>query len=71
MSIESRRQLENTRAKLLQLEQRLATLAGQPASNPAAREATRHSLQKLANQLREEIARFEAHLPTPTESTGG
>ncbi len=62
MSIDNARQLENTKRKLKQLEQRLAELATKPTDNPALREATRHSLRKLANQLREEITRFKVHM---------
>ncbi len=68
MSVENSRQLENTRCKLKRLEERLAALASEPSNNSAAREATRHSLQKLANQLREEITRFEVHVSAGARS---
>ena len=61
MSIQSQRQLENTRAKLQLLEDRLRDLDGEPVANPRTRELTKQSLKKLANQLKEEIVRFEAH----------
>jgi hypothetical protein len=60
MSIQSKRQLENTRAKLELLEGRLRKLDGEPVTNARTRELTKQSLKKLANQLREEIVRFEA-----------
>jgi hypothetical protein len=60
MSIQSKRQLENTRAKLKLLEDRLRDLDGEPVANVRTRELTKQSLKKLANQLKEEIVRFEA-----------
>jgi hypothetical protein len=61
VSLQSKRQLENTRAKLKLLEDRLHDLDNEPVANVRTRELTRQSLKKLANQLKEEIARFEAH----------
>ena len=61
MSIGSERQLENTHAKLKILEDRLRDLEGEPVANVRTRELTKQSLEKLANQLKEEIVRFEAH----------
>ena len=61
MSLQSERQLENTRAKLKLLEDRLHDLDSEPVVNIRTRELTRKSLKKLVNQLREEIVRFEAH----------
>ena len=60
MSIQSTRQLANTRRKLQMLETRLQELDSEPVANPRTRELTRRSLKKLANQLTEEIARFES-----------
>jgi hypothetical protein len=60
MSIQSTRQLVNTRRKLQMLEARLQDLDAEPVANPRTRELTRRSLKKLANQLTEEIARFES-----------
>jgi hypothetical protein len=59
MSIQSKRQLENTRAKLKLLEDRLQDLEGEPVANVRTRELTKQSLKKLANQLKEEIVGFE------------
>jgi hypothetical protein len=69
MSIQSRRQLENTRKKLHMLEDRLGELDAEPVANPRTRELTRRSLKKLINELKEEIARFESH--APARSDGG
>jgi hypothetical protein len=67
MSLQSKRQLENTRAKLKLLEDRLRDLDGEPVANVRTRELTRQSLKKLVNQLKEEIVRFEAHQATATK----
>ena len=61
MSVTSKRQLENTHAKLELLEARLRELEVEPATNLRTRELTRQSLKKIVNQLKEEIVRFEAH----------
>jgi len=60
MSIQNKRQLENTLAKLKLLEDRLRDLEGEPVANVRTRELTKQSLKKLANQLKEEIARFKS-----------
>ena len=67
MSLQSKRQLENTRAKLKLLEDRFRDLDGEPVANVRTRELTRKSLKKLVNQLKEEIVRFEAHLVAATK----
>lgn len=65
MSIENRRQLDNTRAKLGELEQLYAKTAA-AASDAHVRELTLRSLKKRINQFREEIARFEARASQTT-----
>jgi hypothetical protein len=60
MSIENRRQLENTRVKLQELEQLEAKVRQEPTPNEHVRELTLRSLKKRINQFKEEIARFEA-----------
>ncbi len=60
MSIRSTRQLVNTRKKLEMLEARLQELDAELVANSRTREMTRRSLKKLANQLTEEIVRFES-----------
>jgi hypothetical protein len=67
MSLQSKRQLENTRAKLKLLEDRLRDLDDEPVVNARTRELTRQSLKKLINQLKEEILRFEAHQVVATK----
>jgi hypothetical protein len=66
MSIESRRQLENTRAKLQELETLYAKTEQTPATDAHVRELTLRSLKKRINQFKEEIARFEARASQAT-----
>ena len=61
MSLQSKRQLENTRAKLKLLEDRLRDLDGEPVANLRTRELTRQSLKKLVNQLKENRSLQETH----------
>jgi hypothetical protein len=62
MSIESRRQVENTRAKLRELEQLYAKIRQDPATSERVRELTLRSLKKRINQFQEEITRYEARV---------
>ena len=66
MTIENRRQLENTRAKLQELEQVYAKTRLDPADSEHVRELTLRSLKKRINQFKEEIARFEARASSGT-----
>ena len=61
MSIQNKRQLANTGAKLKLLENRLRDMDDEPVANVRTRELTKQSLKKLVNQLKEEIVRFQAH----------
>lgn len=58
MSIENRRQWENTQAKLWELEQLYEKKRQQPA-DAHVQELTLRSLKKRINQFKEEIARYE------------
>lgn len=60
MSIENRRQLENTRRKLQELEQLYAKKLHTPAASAHVHELTLRSIKKRINQFKEEIIRFEA-----------
>lgn len=62
MSIENRRQLENKRKKLQELEQLYTTKLYSPAADAHVRELTLRSLKKRINQFKEEITRFEARV---------
>ena len=60
MIIENRRELENTRTKLQELEQIYAKIQRGPATSEHVRELTLRSLKKRINQFQEEITRFVA-----------
>ncbi len=62
MSIENRRQLENTRAKLLELEQLYTQTEQAPSTDGRVRELTLRSLKQRINRFKEEIARFETRV---------
>ena len=65
MTIENRRQLENTRAKLQELEQHYQRRLQEPADDAHVRELTLRSLKKWINRFKKEIARFEARVRQP------
>jgi len=60
MSLQSKRQLEVTREKLRGLEEQYTAALAEEEENTYARELTLRSLRRTMNQLKEEIARFEA-----------
>jgi len=60
MTLRSKRELEVTQEKLRGLEQQYATTLTSSEDNTYARELTLRSLRRTINQLKEEIARFEA-----------
>ncbi|MEO8495722.1 MAG: hypothetical protein ABI614_11670 [Planctomycetota bacterium] len=62
MSIENRRQLQNTRVKLESLEQLFERERQDLTGDAYIRELTLRSLKKRINQFKEEIARFEARI---------
>jgi hypothetical protein len=66
MTIENRRQLENTRMKLQELEELYTRTQQAPAENEHVRELTLRSLKKRINQFKEEIVRFEAQVGLAT-----
>jgi len=61
--IQSVRELENSKKKLRALE-REYDIARQEPADDEVREAELQSLKELINQFKEEIARFEARVPT-------
>jgi hypothetical protein len=71
MTIENRRQLENTRRKLQELEALYLQTQQSAGTNDHVRELTLRSLKKRINQFTEEITRFEAHVSpvTPSDSS--
>lgn len=62
MGIENRRQLENTRKKLQDLERFCAELKQKSAPDPHRRDLSLRSLSSLIKQFKEEIARYECHV---------
>jgi hypothetical protein len=62
MSLQSKRQLENTRAKLKLLEDRIRDLDGEPAPNVRTRELTRHALKKLGQSIERRNPSFRSQL---------
>jgi hypothetical protein len=62
MSIENRRQLENTRAKLQRMEELYERMRQEPTDNELVQELTLRSLKKRINQFKEEIIRFECRM---------
>jgi hypothetical protein len=66
MTIENRRQLENTRMKLRELEELYARTQQGPVASEHVRELTLRSLKKRINQFKEEMTRFEAHVSPAT-----
>jgi hypothetical protein len=66
MTLQSERELENTRQKLKELQERYASLTAQPAKSgqEKVREWTLVSLKKLINQMTEEIARAHSRVPS-------
>ena len=61
MSLKNDIELENTRGKLRELEDRYEARRGRNVVNPHVHELTLQSLKRLINQLKEEIVRYEAH----------
>jgi hypothetical protein len=69
VTIENRRQLENTRAKLQELEQLCAKTQQATPADDHVRELTIRSLKNRINRLKEEIARFEARAGESTANS--
>ncbi len=64
MNLQSKRELEVTRKKVLELEQLYAATQADSSQSNYGRDLTLRSLRSTLNQLKEEIARFEAHQKT-------
>jgi len=61
MTLKSQRELDNTREKLRLLESMHAEASAETEGDAEVREAELESLQRQIKQLKEEIARYEAH----------
>jgi flagellar biosynthesis chaperone FliJ len=60
MTLRNHSELEVTERKLRLLEDEYASTTQQLGDNPYARELTLQSLKRMINQLKEEIARYQA-----------
>jgi len=67
LTLQNDRQLANTRAKLQLLEESYEEVR-QETGDEELREAEMESLKRFINQLKEEIARYEAHQPLRREA---
>ena len=61
MELKNDRELANTRAKLREMEALYAEDANEVGGDEELREIEMESLKRFINQLKEEIARYEAH----------
>jgi hypothetical protein len=61
MKLKSETELVNTQVKLRELEELYEACGRRDTDSPRVRELTLHSLKRIINQLKEEIAVFEAH----------
>jgi hypothetical protein len=69
MRLQNERELAVTRDKLSRLEDRYRSTATGPSGDPHGRDLTPRSLKRLINQLKEEIARFEAQRVEPQSTS--
>jgi len=63
MTLNSEREVRNTRVKLARLVARCDALRKETGGDKHVRELTMESLKRLINQFKEEIARYEVHQP--------
>ncbi len=68
MMLQSEREVQATRQKLRELEELYETTRTRVGSDEHVRELTLRSLSKLINQFKEEIARFESRVATPSDN---
>jgi hypothetical protein len=61
MMLHNDHELINTREKLRLLEESYAEVLAEPSDDEELRDAELESLKRFINQLKEEIARYEAH----------
>ena len=62
MELKDEREVEVTREKLRSLETRYQAASQDPGDDAHIQELTLRSLKRLINQMKEEIARFEAQI---------
>lgn len=68
MNLQSFHELENMKKKLRELEQQYQEAQQEQDADEEVRSMELQSLKGLINQLKEEIARFEAHTARPADS---
>jgi hypothetical protein len=61
MELKNEHEVIETRRKLRLLEDRLAESRNELSNDAGAHELSQRSLQRMINQMKEEIVRFEAH----------
>jgi hypothetical protein len=61
MELRDERELEVTREKLRLLEEHYEARRHEPTQDPYVRELSLWSIKRMINQMKEEIARYEAH----------
>ncbi len=66
MTLENRRQCENTRVKLAMMEELYERKRQETGTDAHVQELTLFSLKKRIKQFREEIARFESRVGSVT-----
>jgi len=66
MTLQSKRELEVTRHKLKMLEDQYEATRNRPGEDEHVRELTLQSLNKLINQLKEEIVRSQSRMNAPS-----
>ena len=66
--LQNERELGNTREKLRLLEESYEEARREVDGDEELREAEMESLKRFINQLKEEIARYEAHQPSRREA---
>ena len=65
MNLRNEREVANTRKKLERLEALYRSHEVETGGDEELREVSMQSLKRYINQFKEEIARYEAHLPVP------
>ena len=65
MGLKNELELRVTRGKLRILEERLEAARLEISEDPRGHELSMRSLKRMINQMKEEIARFEAHAILP------
>ena len=68
MDLRSEREVVNTRKKLQLLEELYKAAENETGDDEELREMEMESLKRFINQLKEEIARYEAHQPLKREA---